>query len=64
MNLKGRISIVKSLPLPKMTHLAIVLPELDAQIATKTEKLTLNFIWKTFDEQPHKNQVRMNKKRS
>ena len=46
LNLEGRITIIKSLALPKVSHLAIVLPELDDQQATKLEKLSLNFIWK------------------
>ena len=46
LNLEGRISIEKALALPKMTHLVIVLPELDEQMTTKTEQLILKFIWK------------------
>ena len=50
MNLEGRITIVKALSLPKITLLAIV--------------LTLNFIWKTFDDQGQKSQIRVNKERA
>ena len=35
LNLEGRITITKSLALPKLTHLATVLPELDNQKAKK-----------------------------
>ena len=35
LNLEGRITITKSLALPKLTHLAPVLPELDNQKAKK-----------------------------
>ena len=56
LNLEGRITITKSLALPKLTHLATVLPELDNQKAKKLEDLTTNFIWKTFKEQKKKDQ--------
>ena len=39
LNLEGRITITKSLALPKLTHLATVLPELDNQKAKKTRGL-------------------------
>ena len=39
LNLEGRITITKSLALPKLTHLATVLPELDNQKATKKRTL-------------------------
>ena len=45
LNLEGRITITKSLALPKLTHLATVLPELDSQKAKKMENLTVRFIW-------------------
>ena len=51
LNLEGRITITKSLALPKLTHLATVLPELDSQKAKKMEDLTVRFIWKTFKDQ-------------
>ena len=44
LNLQGRISIVISLALSKIGHLAIVLPNLDNQKENKLEKLTLDFI--------------------
>ena len=54
LNLEGRITITKSLALPKLTHLATVLPELDNQKAKKLEDLTTNFIWRTFKKQKKK----------
>ena len=63
LNLEGRIIITKSLALPKLTHLATVLPELDSQKAKKNENLITKFIWKTFKEQK-KGTVRVNKARS
>ena len=51
LNLEGRITIVKSLALSKVAHLAIVLPELDEQQAKRLEDLTLDFTWKTFKDQ-------------
>jgi len=56
LNLEGRITITKSLALPKLTHLATVLPELDNQRAKKLEDLTTKFIWKTLKEQTKKAQ--------
>ena len=50
LNLEGRITIVKSLALSKVAHLAIVLPELDEQQAKRLEDLTLDFTWKTFKD--------------
>ena len=47
-------AITKSLALPKLTHLATVLPELDNQRAKKVEDLTTRFIWKTFKDQKNK----------
>ena len=64
LNLEGRITITKSLALPKLTHLATVLPELDNQKAKKIEDLTTKFIWKTFKEQTKKGSVRVNCKRA
>ena len=55
LNLEGRITITKSLALPKLTHLATVLPELDSQKAKKVEDLTTKFIWKTLKDQKKKN---------
>ena len=63
-NLEGRITITKSLALPKQTHLATVLPELDNQRATKLEDLTTNFIRKTFRDQINKKSVRVNSQRT
>ena len=63
-NLEGRITIIKSLALSKVSHLAIQLPELDEQQATRLEKLTFDFIWKTFNDQVKQGQVRINKKRA
>ena len=60
LNLEGRITITKSLALPKLTHLATVLLELDNQRAKKLEDLTTNFIWKTFKDQINKKSVRVN----
>ena len=60
-NLEGRTTIIKSLALSKVSHLAIVLPELDEQQATRLEKLTFDFIWKTFNDQVKQGQVRINK---
>ena len=64
LNLEGRITITKSLALPKLTHLATVLPELDNQRAKKLEDLTTNFIWKTFKDQINKKSVRVNSQRA
>ena len=64
LNLAGRITIIKSLALSKVSHLAIVLPELDEQQATRLEKLTFDFIWKTFNNQVKQGQVRINKERA
>ena len=44
LNLEGRITIEKSLAIPKITHLSIVLPELDEQKATKTEQPELQTV--------------------
>ena len=54
LNLEGRITITKFLALPKLTHLATVLPELDNQKAKKVEDLTTRFIWKTLEDQRNK----------
>ena len=64
LNLEGRITIIKSLALSKVSHLAIVLPELDEQQATRLEKLTFDFIWKIFNDQVKQGQVRINKERA
>jgi hypothetical protein len=64
LNLEGRITITKSLALPKLTHLATVLPELDNQKAKQIEDLTNKFIWKTFKDQKNKKSVRVNNKRA
>ena len=65
LNLEGRITITKYLALPKLTHLATVLPELDNQKAKKVEDLTTRFIWKTFkDQKKTKNNVRINSQRA
>ena len=61
LNLEGRISIVKVLALPNMTHLAVVLPELDEQMATTTEQLILKFIWKNIDDHSKQGQNSVNK---
>ena len=59
---QGRITIVKSLVLSKVGHLAKVLLNLDNQKANKLEKLTLDFIWKKFSESNTKSgQTRMGK---
>jgi len=60
LNLEGRITITKSLALPKLTHLATVLPELDSQKAKKVEDLTTKFIWKTLEDQKNKKTPRVN----
>ena len=60
LNLEGRITITKSLALPKLTHLATVLPELDSQKAKKVEDLTTRFIWKTLEDQKNKKTPRVN----
>ena len=54
LNLEGRITITKSLALPKLAHLATVLLELDNQKAKKMEDLTIKFIWRTFNDQTEK----------
>ena len=59
LNLEGTITIIKSLALPKLAHLATVLPELDNQKAKKLEDLANNFIWKIFKEQKKKGSVRV-----
>ena len=60
LNLEGRITITKSLALPKLTHLATVLPELDNQKAkTKMEDLTVRFIWRTFKDQNERKSTRV-----
>ena len=65
LNLQGRISIVKSLALSKIGHIAIVLPNLDNQKANKLEKLTLDFIWKKISDFTKKpGQIRMEKNRA
>ena len=64
LNLEGRITITKSLALPKLTHLATVLPELDNQKAKKMEDLTLKFIWKTFNDQTERKSVRVKLERA
>ena len=51
LNIEGRITINKSLALPKLTHLATVLTDLDNQKAKKVEDLTTRFIWKTLKSQ-------------
>ena len=57
LNLEGRITITKFLALPKLTHLATVLPELDNQKAKKVEDLTTRFIWKTLEDQRNKKKL-------
>ena len=64
LNLEGRITITKSLALPKLTHLATVLPELDNQKAKKVEDLTTRFIWKTLEDQKNKKTARVNSHRA
>ena len=53
--------MIKSLALSKVSHLAIVLPELDEQQAKRLEKLNFNFTWKTFNDQVKQGQVIINK---
>ena len=60
LSLEGRIHITKSLVLPKLTHLATVLPELDNQKPKKMEDLTIRFIWKTFKDQKDRKTLRVN----
>ena len=59
-----RITIIKSLALSKVAHIAIVLPELDEQQAKRIENLTFDFTWKTFKDQVKQRQVRINKERA
>ena len=61
LNLEGRLTVTKSFALPKLTHLATVLPELDNQKTKQLEKLTTNFTWKTFKEQTKKGAVGVKK---
>ena len=59
LNIEGRITNTKSLALPKLTHMATVIPELDNQKAKKMEDLTVGFIWKTFKDQKDRKTARV-----
>lgn len=41
----GKITVIKTLALSKLTHLAIIMPELNDLFAQKLEKLFFHFIW-------------------
>lgn len=41
----GKITIIKSLALSKLTHLSIILPMLDDKLAEQIEKIFFDFIW-------------------
>ena len=41
----GKVTVIKTLALPKITHLALVTPDLDAKYAKRLEKMFFTFIW-------------------
>ena len=60
LNLEGRVTIVNVLAIPKVTHLAIAISELNEHKATKTEQPRLEFIWERFEDQEKIGQIRVN----
>ena len=56
-NLEGRVTIVNVLAIPKVTHLAIVISELNEHKATKTEQPRLEFISEKFEDQEKIGQI-------
>ena len=60
LNLEGRVTIVNVLAIPKVTHLAIVISELNDHKATQTEKPRLKFICEKFEDQEKIGQKRVN----
>ena len=45
----GKITVTKSIILPKLTHLFIALPTLDLSGQEQSERLLFKFIWKQND---------------
>ena len=41
----GKITIIKSLAIPKITHLAIVLPDFNEVVARNLERHLFHFLW-------------------
>ena len=41
----GKITVIKTLALPKITHIALVTPELDYNYAKKLEIMFYKFLW-------------------
>ena len=42
----GRITIIKTLALPKITHIATAIPNLDTKLIDDIQKLLFDFLWK------------------
>ena len=53
----GKITVVKSLLIPKITHLLISLPRPDKQMISKLEKILFKFIWNGNDRVSRKTMV-------
>jgi hypothetical protein len=45
LSLYGKLVIIKTLALPKLSHLALVLPDLDSREIKSLENLILSFLW-------------------
>ena len=45
MSAYGKVVIIKTLALPKLNHLATVLPNLDKNQLKKLENITIQFLW-------------------
>ena len=55
----GKITIIKSLALSKMTHLSIILPTINDDLSTKLEKMFFNFIWDGKPDKINRKQCKM-----
>ena len=42
----GRITIIKTLALPKITHIATAIPNLDNKLIEDIQKILFDFLWK------------------
>lgn len=55
----GKITIIKSLALSKLTHLSIILPILDDKLAERIEKIFFDFIWNSKPDKINRQMCKM-----
>ena len=55
----GKITVIKTLALPKITHIALILPELNETLAKQIEKILINFLWNGKNSKVAKNTIIM-----